>query len=88
MTLTVLVVGATGATGKHLVHQLLQKKHNVRAIVRSKERLLSLLGEIEPDPQIASGLDTIEASVLDLTQDELEKASRVRVPEASFLMYR
>ena len=35
----VLVVGASGATGKHLVEQLLIKKHNVKVVVRSPEKL-------------------------------------------------
>mgnify|MGYP003665261725 CR=1 FL=1 len=37
--MTVLVVGASGATGKHLVEQLLIQKHKVKAIVRSPEKL-------------------------------------------------
>lgn len=77
MTLTTLVVGATGATGKHVVLQLLRKKQNVRAIARSKERLLSSLDEIVPestrDPNVVSRLSVTEASILDLSQDELEK---------------
>ena len=40
---TVLIVGGTGATGKHLVQSLLQDGYPVSAIVRSKERLLSLM---------------------------------------------
>lgn len=34
-----LVVGASGATGKHLVQQLLDMRHEVKAIVRSPENL-------------------------------------------------
>ena len=48
-TTTTLVVGCTGATGKHVVLQLLQQKQHVRAIARSKERLLALLDEISPN---------------------------------------
>lgn len=40
---TVLIVGATGATGKHLVQSLLDESFPVSVIVRSKERLLSLI---------------------------------------------
>ncbi|KAL7533362.1 hypothetical protein ACHAXR_005182 [Thalassiosira sp. AJA248-18] len=80
MTATILVVGATGATGKHVVLQLLQQKHNVRAIARSKERLLNSLDEIEPESSanlhIVSRLDVTEASLLDLSEDELEKITR------------
>ena len=34
--MTVLLVGASGATGRHLVNQLLLKGNNVKIIVRSK----------------------------------------------------
>jgi len=79
--LTVLVVGATGATGKHVVAQLLQKNHTVRAIVRSRDRLLSSLGDILGDDttkdgimdQYVSQLQIIEAAVLDLSDDELRQ---------------
>lgn len=77
MTLTVLVVGATGATGKHVVLQLLKQKHNVRAIVRSKERLINSLDDVVPESStnlnIVCRLDATEAPLLDLTQPELEK---------------
>jgi len=35
----VLVAGASGATGRHLVEQLLIQKHKVKAIVRTPEKL-------------------------------------------------
>lgn len=77
MTLNVLVVGATGATGRHVVLRLLKKKHNVRAIARSKERLMNSLDEIVPDSSrdlnIVSRLDVTEAPILDLSQSEIEK---------------
>lgn len=79
-TTTTLVVGATGNTGKHVVLQLLQQEQNVRAIVRSKERLLNSLEDIVPDASsnlhITSRLDVTEASVLDLSDDELKKATK------------
>ena len=37
--MTVLVVGASGATGKHLVEQLLKRDETVRVIVRTPENL-------------------------------------------------
>ena len=59
--------------------QLLKQKQNVRAIVRSKERLINLLDELQPDSSsdlnIVSRLDATEASLLDLTQDELQKVN-------------
>lgn len=74
--LTVLVVGATGATGKHVVAQLLQKHHTVRTIVRSKDRLLSSLGDILGDKDMdnyKSQLQITEAAILDLSDEELQK---------------
>ena len=65
--------------GKHVVLQLLQKKQNVKAIVRSKEKLINSIDDISADGKssrdlnIVSRLDTTEASLLDLSQDELEK---------------
>lgn len=38
-TTTTLVLGGTGATGRRLLEQLIAANQNVRAIVRSKERL-------------------------------------------------
>ena len=59
--------------------QLLKQKQNVRAIVRSKERLINSLDELQPDSSsdlnIVSRLDATEASLLDLTQDELHKVN-------------
>lgn len=40
----VLVVGGSGATGRLLVRQLLDRGLSVRAIVRSPERLIEALG--------------------------------------------
>ncbi len=37
--MTTLVAGATGKTGLPLVEQLLSKDHDVRVIVRSRDRL-------------------------------------------------
>jgi NAD(P)-dependent dehydrogenase (short-subunit alcohol dehydrogenase family) len=77
MAKTVLVVGATGATGKFVVLQLLQQKHRVRAIVRSKERLLNNFDDVvegsSRDLHIVGRLDVTEASLLDMSQSELEE---------------
>lgn len=67
--------------GKHVVLQLLQKKQNVKAIVRSKEKLINSIDDISAgkssrDLNIVSRLDTTEASLLDLSQDELDKVRR------------
>ena len=43
----VLVLGGTGQTGRHVVRQLLQEGHTVRAVVRSKERMLELLQQVD-----------------------------------------
>jgi putative NADH-flavin reductase len=69
-TKTVLVVGATGATGKHVVQQLLDKGHKVKAVVRSKERMEGLLSS--DASKYGERLSLTEASLLDLTDDELE----------------
>lgn len=64
-----LVVGATGATGRHVVQQLLDLDRPVRVIVRSKARMLEALH----DKSKAEKLLTVkEASLLDLSDDELQ----------------
>jgi nucleoside-diphosphate-sugar epimerase len=74
----ILVVGATGATGRHVVQQLLDQGRQVKAIVRSKERMLSLVKLPETAPILDAGgsssnslLSLTEASLLDLSDDEL-----------------
>ncbi len=59
-----LVVGASGATGQHLVGQLLSQGHHVKAVVRAAERLPESLRN-------QSRLSIVEASVLDLSDAEL-----------------
>lgn len=63
--MTVLVVGASGATGKHLVAQLLIQKHKVKAIVRSPEKLQE--SWVNHD-----NLELIEASILDIDDNEMK----------------
>ncbi|SDE99140.1 NAD(P)H-binding [Pricia antarctica] len=66
--MTVLVVGASGATGKHLVEQLLIQKHQVKAIVRSPEKL--------PESwKNNDGLQIIPASILELGDREMSEHS-------------
>ena len=64
---TTLVLGATGATGKHVVRQLLEKGHTVRAIARSKTKMLELLTDVTQER-----LTIIEGSALDMSNEELE----------------
>jgi len=67
--MTILVVGASGATGRLLVEQLLNRGHNLRVIVRSPERLPDYLKNREL-------LSVIRASVLELS--DIEMAQHVR----------
>ena len=62
--MTVLVVGANGATGRHLVNQLLLKGNNVKIIVRSKENLPELWTK-------KNNLEIYIANILDLSDTEL-----------------
>lgn len=66
MNLTTLVVGASGATGKQLVEQLLNRGEHVRVIVRSPEKL--------PDSWKSNdSLSIICASVLDINHNDMTK---------------
>ncbi|MCL4831062.1 MAG: NAD(P)H-binding protein [Caldilineaceae bacterium] len=62
--MTTLVVGATGATGRLLVEQLLTRGENVRAIVRSPD---SLPEAVRNHPN----LSVIQASLLELSDAEM-----------------
>lgn len=62
--MTILVVGASGATGRLLVRHLLNRGLKVRVIVRSPDRL-------PEDIRIHPNLSVISASVLDLSDAEL-----------------
>jgi len=82
---TVLVLGATGQTGKHVVTQLLQQGHDVHAIVRSKQTFFDAVNEITSssssdntlyDAAKDEKLSVIEAAVLDLTDDKLTEHVR------------
>jgi nucleoside-diphosphate-sugar epimerase len=67
--MTILVVGATGMTGRALVEQLLARNHAVRIVVRSPGKLPA---EVLDHPKVS----VIVASVLDLTDEEM--AAHVR----------
>jgi len=62
--MTILVVGASGATGQLLVEQLLNRGENVKVIVRSPQKLPEILKNHEH-------LTVIQASVLELTDAEM-----------------
>ena len=68
----VLVVGATGATGKHVVQMLLDKGQKVHVIARSKDKMLSLLKEKD----YGDNLSVTEASFLDLTEEQLQEKTK------------
>jgi nucleoside-diphosphate-sugar epimerase len=61
----ILVVGATGATGKHLVEHLLNQGHDVKAIVRSPERIPESIRDHDK-------LTLITTELLDLDVAELQ----------------
>lgn len=64
--MTVLVVGASGATGHLVVKGLLKRNISVKVIVRSSERFSTLVGNHE-------NLSITEAILLDLDDAELSK---------------
>lgn len=62
--MNILVVGATGATGRWLVQQLLERGHDVKVIVRSPKSLPEQIRQHER-------LTLIQASLLELTDEKL-----------------
>jgi len=62
--MTILVVGASGATGRQLVEQLLIQGHSVKAVVRSPEKLPQSWNNNER-------VKIISASLLDLSDKEM-----------------
>ena len=62
--MTTLVVGASGATGRLLLEELLNRRQNVKAMVRSPDKLPSILKNHHQ-------LSVIRASILDLSEVEL-----------------
>lgn len=67
--MTILVVGASGATGRLLVQHLLDRGQNVKVIVRSADKLPEALKHHDH-------LSVIPASILDL--DDAEMAQHVK----------
>jgi len=61
---TALVLGATGATGRLLVQELLERGHRVRVIVRAPDKLPEAITRHE-------NVSVIQASVLNLTDAEM-----------------
>lgn len=64
--MNILIVGATGATGRLLTEQLLDRGHFVKVIVRSPEKLPETVKNHE-------NLTIVQAAVLDLSDAELAK---------------
>jgi hypothetical protein len=64
--MTILIVGASGATGIRLVEELLNREQYVKVIVRSPERLPDTIKNHER-------LSIISASVLELSDEEMEQ---------------
>jgi len=68
----VLVVGATGRTGKHVVQMLLNQGHSVVAVARSEEKMMSLLVQKE----YGSNLIIKELSLPDLTSQDCQELTQ------------
>lgn len=62
--MTTLVLGATGATGRLLVRQLLDRGERVRAVVRTADRLPEEISKHD-------GLSLVEGNVLELSDSEI-----------------
>lgn len=62
----ILVVGGTGATGQHLVSQLLEKGHNVEVIVRTPEKLSETI-------RTHKNISIITATILDISNVDMAK---------------
>lgn len=68
--MTILVVGASGATGRQLIEQLLIQGHNVKAVVRSPEKLpASWKSNERLKIIVASLLDMSDKEMMELTLD-------------------
>lgn len=62
----ILVAGASGATGRLLVQQLLDRGHQVKALVRAPEKMAPVFGEQE-------GLTLIRANLAEMQVQELDR---------------
>mmetsp|Transcript_23240 Transcript_23240/g.65849 ORF Transcript_23240/g.65849 Transcript_23240/m.65849 type:complete len:267 (-) Transcript_23240:157-957(-) len=72
--ITAMVVGATGATGHHVVQMLLDKGHSVRVIVRSKSKMMGMLKGDEASYK--DNLVVVEAPLLELTDEQLKEHAK------------
>jgi len=67
--LTVLVVGATGSIGRHVVEEALRTGHRVRALVRNRGKLQLppgvdvVVGDLARQDSLSPALDAIDAIV-------------------------
>jgi uncharacterized protein YbjT (DUF2867 family) len=68
--LKILVVGATGSIGKHVVHEALEQGHSVRALVRDQrkgkaldERAELVLGDLTDVQSLLAAVDDMDAIV-------------------------
>ena len=70
---SVLVVGATGATGRHVVAQLLRsdENHTVKVIARSADKMRDILSKLGVPEN--SRLQITQAALLELTDKELQQ---------------
>jgi len=66
---TVLLIGGTGRTGRRVLEQLLSRGINVRAVVRSAEKLRAGVAE-------RPGLSVVEADLLSLGDEDLQRHLR------------
>ncbi|WP_375748096.1 NAD(P)-binding oxidoreductase [Vibrio sp. HN007] len=71
--MTVLVLGATGATGRLVVKELISRGYNVRAIVRALDR-------VDRDLIASRQVEVVVANIIDLSEEQL--ISHVRGCEA------
>jgi len=63
--MSVLIVGATGATGKFVVQQLLEAGKKVKVVVRSTQKLQHLVDQYP-------NLEQIQGTLLEMSDQELE----------------
>jgi nucleoside-diphosphate-sugar epimerase len=78
MKMTILVVGASGATGRLLVEQLLNRGFSVKVIVRTPDQLPDAIEQHQ-------ALSVIQASVLELSDAEMAQHTSGCVAVASCL---
>ncbi len=71
--MTVLVAGASGATGRLLVTQLLERGESVKVIVRSADRLSQVLPSSIAN---CDNLSVVEASIVDLSDKQMSEHVR------------